>query len=303
MAPPMYADLKLDWKAMPDNLLELVETALSLGYERIAFNNHVEELKGGKGKRQREKNEILPAAEILLNAETLKGLQVRGHRFEQLSRVTAVLRDAANTHRISSPEVQAYDLIAVQPTDDRTFQLACSSLDVDLISLDLSEHLGFVPKRPLVRLAAERGIHFELSYRPALSEGPMRRYVLSQALTLVTALSGRNIIISSGARETLELRSPCDVVNLAKLFSLSSIQAKDAVSRNCRAVLKHAESRRTCKSVLSVVKMTSLPAWEQHLHQQLDRQGREGREKRDSSPSTECETDQETPPPQKKLKV
>lgn len=50
---------------------------------------------------------------------------------------------------------------------------------------------------------------------------------------LQTATRGHGIVISSGASETMELRGPNDVANMATLFGLSVGVAKLAVSKNC----------------------------------------------------------------------
>lgn len=49
-----------------------------------------------------------------------------------------------------------------------------------------------------------------------------------QALT-----KGRGIIVSSGARQAMELRGPNDVTNMATLFGLSVEVSKAAISKNC----------------------------------------------------------------------
>jgi hypothetical protein len=58
-----------------------------------------------------------------------------------------------------------YDLLAVQPRSERTFALACNSLDVDIISLDLSRRLPFRFKPALIKAALARGLTFEVGSR------------------------------------------------------------------------------------------------------------------------------------------
>ena len=43
------------WNPASHGTVELVETALYLGFERLIFNNQIDELKGGKGVKQGEK--------------------------------------------------------------------------------------------------------------------------------------------------------------------------------------------------------------------------------------------------------
>ncbi|GFO11678.1 ribonuclease p protein subunit p30 [Plakobranchus ocellatus] len=257
MALPIYADLNIPYQSA-GSIQEVLDLCVDVGFERVAINNVVKNLQSGKNKKQAAKPQILPPTQILLNKSSTDALKAQRPKFQQLSRFTTILDDAANTHRLGSPEVQAYDIIAVQPTDEKTFQLACSTLDVDIICLNFTENLGFSLKRPLIKLAIKRGIHFEISYSPALKDNSVKRNIISNALTLISVSRGKGVIISSAAEKPIDVRSPWDVMNLGKLFGLNQTQAKDAISRNCRAVLKHAEARKTCKTVISVTAASNL---------------------------------------------
>jgi hypothetical protein len=85
-------------------------------------------------------------------------------------------------------DLASYDVVAVQPLSDRVLQQAnfdrrllyhmlkatgrfltapavaqaCSSLDVDLISIDLGQRLPFKLRSAQLRLAFKRGVHFEV---------------------------------------------------------------------------------------------------------------------------------------------
>lgn len=62
----------------------------------------------------------------------------------------------------NTPITSSYHLLAVQPQTERAFALACSSLDVDIISLDLSRRLPYRFKPALVKAAIARGLQFEV---------------------------------------------------------------------------------------------------------------------------------------------
>ncbi len=51
--------------------------------------------------------------------------------------------------------------------------------------------------------------------------------------TLQAMTRGRGVVLSSGARQAMELRGPNDVINMGTLFGLSVEFAKAAVSKNC----------------------------------------------------------------------
>uniref|UniRef100_A0A2C9LS03 Uncharacterized protein n=1 Tax=Biomphalaria glabrata TaxID=6526 RepID=A0A2C9LS03_BIOGL len=257
MALPAYCDFNIKCQT-PEKLFDLIEVATELGYESVIVNNNLQSLQGSKEKKKDQKIKITPPSEILLNEKSIASLQSKGKKIQQLSRITAVLQDDSNTHKLGNADLQMYDILAVQPTSSKTFQLACETLEVDIICLDLTETIGFVLKRQLLSLAASRGIHFEIQYGPALTNSTVKRQVISNALNLVAATCQKNILISSGAENPIDLRSPYDVINLGRLFGLNHSQAKDAVCKNCRAVLMHAKSRKTCKSVVLVKNISTL---------------------------------------------
>ncbi|KAL8621275.1 hypothetical protein ACOMHN_008100 [Nucella lapillus] len=282
-----FADLHVS--SVGEQVQEVFQTAVQLGYDWLALNTFITDLKGKGGKKQDQLSLVLPEP-VTLDDHTQQLLKVRSRKLKQFSKLTAVIDDTTNTHKLSTPEVQAFDLLAVQPVNETAFKLVCNTLEVDIIVLDLTEKLPFHIRRPLVHLAMERGIHFEILYSPAIRDSTYRQNTISAALKLCSICKGKNIIISSGCEKVMELRGPYEIMNLGLLFGLTSPQSKDAVSKNCRAVLKHAEARKIAKSVVSVVKSSQLSPGDQWiLH------------KKHSAPVSP--DDQEDSPPQKKTKV
>ncbi|KAF4791345.1 Ribonuclease P protein subunit p30 [Turdus rufiventris] len=135
--------------------------------------------------------------------------------------------------------------------------IACTTLDVDLVCINVTEKLPFYFRRPPVNMAIDRGIYFELLYTPAIKDSTMRRYTISNAISLMQICKGKNIVISSAAERPLELRGPYDVANLSDrglLFGLSEGEAKASVSTNCRAAMLHGETRKSACGVVYTVK-------------------------------------------------
>lgn len=104
-------------------------------------------------------------------------------------------------------------------------------------------------------LALERGIHFEFSYSPSIRDATSRRYLFSNLLSMLRLSRGRNLILSSGAAKEMELRAPWDVINLGVLCGIEPPLSKASVSAHARAVLLHAEARKTMKCVLREIKL------------------------------------------------
>jgi len=111
--------------------------------------------------------------------------------------------------------LQTYDLVAAIPRSERAMQQACTSLDCDIISLDLNQRLPFKLKPALLSAAVKRGIHFEILYSGLLRDPTSRRHLINNSQALTRLLRGRNVILSSGARNAFELRGPADVMALA----------------------------------------------------------------------------------------
>ncbi|KAF9320042.1 hypothetical protein BG003_007404 [Podila horticola] len=226
-----------------------VELLVHLGYQAVAYNY---ELTG-----KLPANHVNPVSKLNLPGVTLK----------QFSRLTLVVDDVSQNYGLNAnnPSVLSYDILAVQPTNEKLFQAACGTFEVDIISLDMSARLPFYLKHSTVGLAVERGIYFELCYSAAIRDATARRNLISNAQSLIRVTRGKNIILSSQAMKAMELRGPYDIVNFGTLLGLNQAVAKDCLSSHCRAVAVHAETRRnTTRAVISVdpvASLTETEAW------------------------------------------
>ncbi|XP_022782813.1 ribonuclease P protein subunit p30-like [Stylophora pistillata] len=251
-----FADLNVPFLDDPRATEKLVAKAVKLGYETIAvsktyiFQNEVE-----KGKKKGKRKVTDHVAVTPMNWDSLPSIQdmrKRNPKLKFYSRITVPLEDQTQVATLSSELVQSFDILAVRPTTDKLYQQACKTLEIDIISLDLTRRLPFHLRFPAIHAAVERGVHFEIIYSTALRSPSERTTVLSIAMDLVFFTKGKNIIVSSGAEEELDFRGPYDIVNLGMLFKLKDEQSKAAVTKNCRAVLFHSEARKgTEKSIIS----------------------------------------------------
>ena len=81
----------------------------------------------------------------------------------------------------------------------------------------MDDKLPFFIKQQPVADAIARGIMFEICYSGALKEEYTRAWLLKNAIQLVKATKGHNILISSGANEEIYHRTPVEV---AQMYSL-----------------------------------------------------------------------------------
>mmetsp|Transcript_49823 Transcript_49823/g.125260 ORF Transcript_49823/g.125260 Transcript_49823/m.125260 type:complete len:256 (+) Transcript_49823:99-866(+) len=255
----MFYDLRITQK---NNLAEYFAAATELGYSYVAVEHITTsrigpetdvtaELRKGIESGQVQVAPAIPLVSVLSPAHG----QTRGS-LHVLTRLTVQLHDKAQMHSFATgtKALSAFDVVAVSPATEDFFIRACESLDIDIISLDLSQRISynFHPKR--VQLAISRGIMFEICYAHALATDPNTvRCVISNIVQLVRATKGRNIIFSGSAASVFELRAPLDVANLGVVWGLKPEQAMAAVSENCRLALLHGETRRTHRGALKLV--------------------------------------------------
>ena len=240
----MFFDLNLLWSCDGEKITEQqLRNALheleQLGYTHCCVNTLV------RGKS-------LPNT---LSTAIPKGSSSRIHCY---SRITLELDDQhANYALTSNPLVQQFDVVAVVPKSEKAFQLACSTLDIDMISLDLSSSGGRLPfniKNNLVGEAISRGVFFEVSYSAALNDAGQRRNLFGNMVPLVRATKGgRNVVISSGASEPIDFRAPQDIINMAFMLGLNGDAPHKSLTLHPKELLLHAATRKhTCKSAISL---------------------------------------------------
>ncbi|CAL4904675.1 unnamed protein product [Urochloa decumbens] len=99
--------------------------------------------------------------------------------FRQYTRITLSLDSAATAASALAPStarlLRTYDLVAARPLTQAAFDHLCqaplAAQHLDLISIDFSSHakLPFRIKLPMLKLALQKGLHFEIAYSPLIS--------------------------------------------------------------------------------------------------------------------------------------
>lgn len=163
-----------------------------------------------------------------------------------LTRVNLTLSDPAQNQRLTNL-TQTYDIVAVRPTTEKALLNACTNLECDVISLDLSVRLPFYFKFKMLSAAISRGVRLEICYGPGVTGSGLdaRRNLIGNAMSLIRATRGRGIIVSSEARRALGLRAPWDVINLTCVWGLSQERGKEAICEEARKVTALAKLKRT----------------------------------------------------------
>ncbi|KAL3438674.1 RNase P subunit p30-domain-containing protein [Aspergillus tetrazonus] len=178
-----------------------------------------------------------------------------------LTRLNISLSDPAQNQRLTSI-AQAYDLVAVRPTNEKALLNACTNAECDIISLDLSVRHPYHFKFKMLSAAIARGIRFEICYGPGVTGSGLeaRRNLIGNAMALIRAARGRGIIVSSEVKRALGVRAPFDVINLACVWGLSQELGKEAISAETRKVTALARLKRTSwRGIIDVVDGGQIP--------------------------------------------
>ncbi|RDY03748.1 Ribonuclease P protein subunit p30 [Mucuna pruriens] len=266
--------------SVQSNRTRLAVKAMELGYTGIAYNRTI---KGVMSDQHRCSISPLTLSS-LLNVLPSLTLSANLHRhllriplstpFRQYTRLTVCVDSPSQAQALNSsnPILKTYDLIAVKPSNQTVFDLACERMEVDIISIDFSTKLSFRLKQPMVKAATQRGVCFEVTYSGFFADIQVRRQLISSAKLLMDWTRGQNIIFSSAAPTVNELRGPCDVANLLSLFGLSNERANAAISKNCRILLANSlRKKRFYKEAIRVEVLSSDAAShsKEDLHQEL----------------------------------
>jgi len=167
----------------------------------------------------------------------------------QYTRLTLVISDPQQNYGINSGNeiVRSYDILAVQPNSERTWQICCTSLDIDLISFDMSmERITWQIKHGYARQAVSRGIRFEVSYSGLLKDSLSRKNLVANGMTIFRVVKRKNCILTSGADDFWQLRAPFDASNIIGLFGIN-FNDEDrikCIKDNAEFVFKHAAERK-----------------------------------------------------------
>ena len=122
----------------------------------------------------------------------------------------------------------------------RTGPLAAGgrSFDPDIVSLDVCAARLSLGVRPgLLRLAAKRGLFFELVYAPIVADANARKTAAANVRTLLR-YGLRSILVSGGVDAAWKARAPADVANLLSLVGV----APDAARRTTLSIRLSASS-------------------------------------------------------------
>lgn len=229
-----------------------VKRCLELGWDCIAWTTNAV---GRMGSGSNTQFTIKPTKNVTLEpAQKREAMVLRSlafgksvnHDLRQISRLNVTIDDVMDAHSltVNNEVVRNFDIIAACPGNSSVMAYLCKTADVDLICLDFSHKLSFALNKKLIDEAIARGVQFEITYSPILHSPSTRKEIINGVRVLVQYLSGRNIVLSSGAESHAQLRGPLDAMGIAQALKIPKHLAAKCVGEYCAAAVQHAMARK-----------------------------------------------------------
>ncbi|XP_037959861.1 ribonuclease P protein subunit p30 [Teleopsis dalmanni] len=230
-----------DETAFRETLKELFE----LGYKTIAIE---EIFTHGKKVGVKLPRDMFPKP---VNIEHLRDEYKT--KMKILQRITIIYSESSVAHAMSiSSNIKMYDIIAGQPKTDAALTHCCANFTGELITFDIENGAKLLVNHKSYSIACNRGKFFELKYAPAIRDSNVRKDLIKIAHNYRLRDKPKNVIISSGANNAFEVRSPYDIANLSLIFGFSEDQGKCAINRYGRQLFLKACARRIGKTFMYI---------------------------------------------------
>ena len=117
-------------------------------------------------------------------------------------------------------------------------------LQPDMITFNYAGQ-GLPLKAGLIRTAIKEGIFFEIPLRESLCGGAAAVMWMRNVRRLLFITNGRNVVVSSGARCSTEVRRVRDIVGMLEMLGLKRRRAED-VMENGERLLRRCALKRYC---------------------------------------------------------
>nr|CAB3265742.1 ribonuclease P protein subunit p30-like [Phallusia mammillata] len=248
-----YFDLNVPSDEAVSTVSKRLTMLVYLGYEIVALTKFLPTTTSSKGKKKL----IIPdpPSKVQLEETAEKILKDKGAELLQYTRITIELAELDDVRKVREVlNAGVYDLVAVLPRTEKLFHSCCTEYNIDIICIDGSEPLPYIPRHNAIKSAITRGLFFEVCYAPMIRNNTVRRHTISNVQKFAEFSKGKNHIMSGAAQIPMEVRGPYDVANINTLFCVAKNIVTHTVSKNCRAAVVHGFSRKTAKCAIYVQK-------------------------------------------------
>lgn len=204
-------------KSQLNDLKNTINVAEQLGYTHIALNFKPDTTTSNSNKKKLS-NDLNLLNPINLNRD----FKEYENRIKLFTRITIKVDDPSQCQNFAKFQ-QIFDIVAVEPLTEKSFQSAISNLEIDLISFNLQDRLPCYMKHKTLGAAIDKGIYFELKYTDFLSN-MNRAQAISNCKQIIRASRNRGMICSSGCTidKPHQLRNYNNVIPLLKMLNIDS---------------------------------------------------------------------------------
>ncbi|UKJ90806.1 ribonuclease P [Theileria orientalis] len=264
-------DLSFLWPGIKD-AHNVVEAATNIGWSSIGFNLYYKA--DGRGVHQIDfkpeisqhivdsRTKFIPPSlntqisPVISDSSGETGLSLGNNFFRRIS--VLLLDDFNPNSLLKFADSNYFEIFSVIPTNARSFQSACESINCDLINLNhYCYYSSYKLKRGFINAALQRGCFFEVTLTHKMldfefKEGAKDSINISFQKNLPSVIKHiplKRLVLSTGARETREIVDPNLLLGTCtELFSGFSGKKLDLVCCLTKApneCLKKGSARRT----------------------------------------------------------
>lgn len=226
---------------------DIINTFIEYGYTLIAVNTTVNCSLLSVGNSNRKKRKIVECNSDKEENDWVPTPKLINHddfKLTIVNRLTVKITNIGQLHRIlDSQNFKSYNILAVEPLNDQVFQDLVNFSSIDIITCSIKT---FITSKQYT-IATEKNIYFEISYTPMLVNYVARQDTLSLAHLFHMKGKSKNVIITSGAVNKLDIRNPHDVMNLGILLGLSKKQTKESITQRCYSIILQTDRKKNKK--------------------------------------------------------
>ncbi|KRY40120.1 Ribonuclease P protein subunit p30 [Trichinella spiralis] len=247
-----FTDLNILYKQNESRelIISIIRFAFQqLGYSTVAVNceqlySYAKSSNAACSKRKRQQSSVPEPFVVDPTEIDILSLESRGERFRVFSRLTLVVNSVERLQELLSNKIISnYDIIAVCPLNETTFDMAASDSRVHLLTTDVTADNFSLFQGNRLNEAVRNGKYIEISYSPAIMDTSIRKE--HKKLMLFRTVGEKGIILTSRATRPMEMRAPYDVINISHLFGMNTNESRSAITVNPQQLLLAVEDNKS----------------------------------------------------------
>ncbi|KRY91412.1 Ribonuclease P protein subunit p30 [Trichinella pseudospiralis] len=222
-----------------------------LGYSTVAVNceqlySYAKSSNAACSKRKRQQSSVPEPFVVDRTEIDLMSLENQGERLRVFSRLTLVVNSVERLQELLSNKlISSYDIIAVCPLNETTFDVAASDPRVHLITTDVTVDNFSIFEGNRLNEAVRNGKYIEISYMPAIMDTSIRKEVFTCGRKIFRTVGEKGIILTSRATRPMEMRAPYDVINISHLFGMKTNESRATLTVNPQQLLLAVENNKS----------------------------------------------------------